>query len=426
MKLKAIVSLLVVKETEKDGLIWLSFGFVLSSQHKTKKMKKSFLIIQLFLLSLLPSTVVGQDSLRWSLLTCQPSQEIYQLFGHTALRCENYSRKLDLVFNYGMFSFNTPNFVMRFVKGETDYQLGVEEYADFLRNYQNRNSGVIQQTLNLTQQESNKLWQLLVNNARPENRIYRYNYFYNNCTSKARDMIEQCLDGKVVYPNAQEGKSFRSIIHEYTKGSEWDELGIDLLLGQEADEKIGAREQMFAPFYLSDYLRKATINSGGETRPLVIEETNVLNFNNDPIWKGFPLSPVTCAWILFVIALGIANLEVWNKTIYWIWDVLIFGIQGIAGLIIGFLMFFSTHPTVDSNWMFMLFNPIPLLYLPIMIWKDWKKKEDFYHIINIVYLIIFIILMYIVPQTFNAAVLPLALSLLITSVAHWLVYRFRS
>lgn len=389
-------------------------------------MKSFYNTILIILFLLLPLKGKGQDSLRWSLLTCQPSQEIYQLFGHTALRCENYSRKLDLVFNYGMFSFNTPNFVMRFVKGETDYQLGVEEYADFLENYKRRGSGVVQQTLNLTLDEANKLWQILIDNARPEKRIYRYNYFYNNCTSKARDRIEQCLNGKVAYPDAKTGKSFRSIIHEYTKGSEWDELGIDLLLGQEADETIGAREQMFAPFYLSDYIRDATIDSEGTTRQLVSEETTVLEFSHDPIWKGFPLSPKTCAWILFAIALGIAYLEIRNKQIYWPWDVLLFGAQGIAGLIIGFLMFFSVHPTVGSNWMFMLFNPIPLLYLPIMIWKDLKKKTDVYHIVNIVYLIIFIILMYVVPQTFNAAVLPLALSLLITSVAHWMVYRFRS
>ena len=388
-----------------------------------KRFYDTFLII---LLLLLPLKGKGQDSLRWSLLTCQPSQEIYQLFGHTALRCENYTRKVDLVFNYGMFSFNTPNFVMRFVKGETDYLLGVEEYADFLQNYKRRGSGVIQQTLNLTQEEANKLWQSLLENARPENRVYRYNYFYNNCTSKARDMVEQCLGGKVVYPETKSGKSFRSIIHEYTKGSDWDELGIDLLLGQEADEPIGAREQMFAPFYLSDYIRDASIEKDGESRPLVSGETNVLTFNNDPVWKGFPLSPVICAWILNAIALGIAYLSIRNKKIYWGWDILIFGAQGIAGLIIGFLMFFSEHPTVDSNWMFMLFNPIPLFYLPVMVWKDLQRKTDLYHIINIIYLIVFIILMYVVPQTFNPAVLPLALSLLITSVAHWMVYRFRS
>ena len=389
-------------------------------------MKRYILVMLVFFLPLLTTKAEVQDSLQWSLLTCQPSQEIYQLFGHTALRCENYSRKLDIVFNYGLFSFNTPNFVMRFVKGETDYQLGVEEYSSFIENYHARGSGVVQQTLNLTPQEANKLWQLLVENAQPENRIYRYNYFYNNCTSKARDMIEQCLDGKVSYPSSKPGKSFRSIIHEHTKGSDWDELGIDLLLGQEADETIDARKQMFAPFYLSDYMREATIVSDGQSRPLVNKETNILEFNHDPIKKGFPLSPQTCAWILFAIALGIAYLEIRNKKIYWLWDVLLFGAQGIAGLIIGFLMFFSIHPTVDSNWMFMLFNPVPLLYLPVMLWNDFMRKRDIYHIINIVYLIIFIILMYVVPQTFHAAVLPLALSLLITSVAHWMVYRFRS
>lgn len=174
--------------------------------------------------------------------------EIYELFGHTAIRYENPAEGKDLVFNYGIFSFNTPNFVLRFVKGETDYRLGVVPYSYFEGEYAVRGSSVYQQTLNLTDEEKQKIWDLLEENYRPGNRIYRYNYFYDNCTTRARDKIEDCIDGKVVYPQAEEGVTFRDIVHRCTKGNEWDELGIDLCLGSEADVPIDGRKQMFAPF----------------------------------------------------------------------------------------------------------------------------------------------------------------------------------
>ena len=188
------------------------------------------------------------DSIRFSLLTCAPGEEIYSLFGHTAIRYENYTRKQDFVFNYGMFSFNTPNFVMRFLLGETDYQLGVVPFSYFQMEYAERGSSVYQQVLNLTTEEKSKLLQLLDDNYHPSNRTYRYNYFYDNCTSRARNKIEECIYGDVVYEEPDSSVSFRDIIREYTAGHPWDALGIDLCLGDEADVPIDYRNQMFAPF----------------------------------------------------------------------------------------------------------------------------------------------------------------------------------
>ena len=117
-----------------------------------------------------------------------------------------------------MFSFNTPNFIFRFVDGETDYQLGITPYSYFEAEYAMRGSSVYQQVLNLTQSEKERLLTILENNYLPENRIYRYNYFYDNCTTRARDKIEECIEGKVVYPDSLSGKSYRSIVHEFTDG----------------------------------------------------------------------------------------------------------------------------------------------------------------------------------------------------------------
>lgn len=363
------------------------------------------------------------DSIRFSLLTCAPGTEIYSLFGHTAIRYENYTRRIDVVFNYGMFSFNTPNFIFRFVAGETDYQLGITPYSYFEAEYAMRGSSVYQQVLNLTQSEKERLLTILENNYLPENRIYRYNYFYDNCTTRARDKIEECIEGKVVYPDSLSGKSYRSIVHEFTAGSPWDELGIDLCLGAEADKEINKRQQMFSPFYMKYYASNAYIvDAGGTRRPLILDETKIVDVEPDEVQLGFVLSPLMCGALFLALCVVMAWGQWKTQRIWWGWDIVLYGLQGLAGCIIAFLFFFSVHPTVGSNWLLILFNPIPLLYLPFMVYKAVKRKKDYYHVGNMVYLTLFITILPFCGQEFNLTVLPLALGLLVTSASHVLVW----
>lgn len=363
------------------------------------------------------------DSIRFSLLTCAPGTEIYSLFGHTAIRYENYTRRIDVAFNYGMFSFNTPNFIFRFVAGETDYQLGITPYSYFEAEYAMRGSSVYQQVLNLTQSEKERLLTILENNYLPENRIYRYNYFYDNCTTRARDKIEECIEGKVVYPDSLSGKSYRSIVHEFTAGSPWDEFGIDLCLGAEADKEINKRQQMFSPFYMKYYASNAYIvDAGGTSRPLILDETKIVDVEPEEVQPGFILSPLMCGALFLALCVVMAWGQWKTQRIWWRWDIVLYGLQGLAGCIIAFLFFFSVHPTVGSNWLLILFNPIPLLYLPFMVYKAVKRKKDYYHVGNMVYLTLFITILPFCGQEFNLTVLPLALGLLVTSASHVLVW----
>lgn len=363
------------------------------------------------------------DSIRFSLLTCAPGTEIYSLFGHTAIRYENYTRRIDVAFNYGMFSFNTPNFIFRFVAGETDYQLGITPYSYFEAEYAMRGSSVYQQVLNLTQSEKERLLTILENNYLPENRIYRYNYFYDNCTTRARDKIEECIEGKVVYPDSLSGKSYRSIVHEFTAGSPWNEFGIDLCLGAEADKEINKRQQMFSPFYMKYYASNAYIvDAGGTRRPLILDETKIVDVEPEEVQPGFILSPLMCGALFLALCVVMAWGQWKTQRIWWGWDIVLYGLQGLSGCIIAFLFFFSVHPTVGSNWLLILFNPIPLLYLPFMVYKAVKRKKDYYHVGNMVYLTLFITILPFCGQEFNLTVLPLALGLLVTSASHVLVW----
>jgi hypothetical protein len=384
------------------------------------------LLLLIFFLSLnvvVFSQEVENDSIEFSLLTCNPGNEIYSLFGHTAIRYQNFKANEDLVYNYGMFSFRAPNFIYRFIKGETDYELGVIPYRYFEAEYALRGSSVYQQTLNLTYQEKKKLKALLDENYLPENRVYRYNYFYDNCTTRARDMIEKTINGDVTYEYDDSKNTFRSIVHEYTKGHEWDELGIDLCLGAEADKRITKREETFSPFYLMSRLDKASASGNGKVRPLVRSGRYIINVEPVESGNGFPLSPLACALILLLLNIVVVWQEARLSRIFWGWDIVMFALQGIGGCIVSFLFFFSLHPTVDTNWMILVFNPIPLLYLPFMINKDLKRKKDLYHYINVVYLTLFILIMPFIAQKFNLTVLPLTASLLVCSLGHILYYR---
>ncbi len=368
--------------------------------------------------------VAAQDSVRISLLTCSPGTEIYALFGHTALRYENKKSGMDLVFNYGMFDFNAPNFIWRYIKGETDYQLGITDYFYFGKEYAMRNSSVYQQILNLLPEEKEALFNILEKNYQPENRVYRYNFFYDNCATRPRDRIEESIQGTVKYRENNSVQTFRDIIHEFTAVNPWAEFGIDLCLGSNADKPIDYRLKMFAPFYLRDALTGAKIKTkDGKQRILVSDAQEVVSSVKKEANSFYP-SPLLTAWILFMIVLLTTFCGYRKQKMFWGIDVVLFAMAGIAGGIIAFLVCFSEHPAVSPNYLLFVFHPLHLLYLPFMVWKGRKKVKDPYHLVNLIVLTLFIAFFYLLPQKINLAVVPLALCLWIRSMSYvFLTYK---
>lgn len=347
-----------------------------------------------------------------SLLTCSPGEEIYSLFGHTAIRYRNQEDGTDIVFNYGIFSFDTPNFIWRFIKGETDYLLGISHYIYFANEYFYRNSSVYEQVLNLSEKQIDKLLAELMENYKPENRIYRYNFFYENCTTKARDKIEEATNG-ISYNKEMPELSFRDIIHQFTKGHEWSELGIDLCIGAEADKPITKREMMFSPFYYKYLLSYATFKDTG--KPVAQKAVEIVIPEGENKESHVP-SPMLCFGLLFILTIAITFTEYKRKCTIWIYDILLFGGTGICGMIIAFLVMFSTHPAVSPNYMLFFMHPLHLLLLPFFIRKEIKQVKSVYHMANAVVIMIFFMAIAIIPQQFNSAILFLALSLLVRSL----------
>ena len=216
------------------------------------------------------------DSLRVSLLTCAPGTEVYQLYGHTALRVQDEGRGVDAVFNYGVFDFRTPHFTWRFVLGECDYMVAAYPFSAFLQEYEERGSQVTEQVLALNADEKLRLFRNLATNAQPQNRTYRYNFLLNNCTTKARDMVEQAVDGRVVYPKQDEYPTYREMLHRYTRDYPWAETGNDLLLGAPCDTVLSARACQFLPERLMQDMEEAQIFDKDENRRPLVGETHII------------------------------------------------------------------------------------------------------------------------------------------------------
>ena len=358
-----------------------------------------------------PENLEKYDSIEVSLLTCSPHEEIYSLYGHTALRWHDLhqsgpSAGNDIAFNWGIFNFNKPYFVLRFVFGLTDYELGIMPFQYFCTYYEKWGSSVTEQVLNLSNEEKMKLEAALQKNLLPENRIYRYNYFYDNCSTRPRNIIEECINGKVEYAQREDyTPSYREMVGVCTRNHPWGTFGNDILLGIKADFKTDMRQQEFLPDNLLYDFDRAQIYADGTYRPLVKERRMVVLPGVQIIEKDFPLTPTECAVVLLIVALLLRGLEWKLKKVFVWWDVLLMLAQGLAGCVL-FAMIFSQHPTTSLNLQILLLNPLPLFFIPSII---RGKKTKWQNLLLVLVVLFFIGSLF---QHYAEGMLILALSLL--------------
>ena len=353
------------------------------------------------------------DSVEISLLTCQPHDEVYSLYGHTAIRYHELTRGgIDAAFNYGVFNYDAPLFVVRFVFGLTDYELGAYPTQLFQKEYRHFGSMVTEQVLNLTNDEKLQLRQALIDNLRPTNCVYRYNYFYNNCTTKARDIIERHINGKVQYAEREDyTPTYREMVHAMTRNHPWSRFGNDLLLGIQADSKTTLRQQEFLPDNLLYDFDHAQIYTNGQYRPLVKERHTIVPAGVHMIHNGFPLTPILCGYILLAIGLLLFLAQCFTRRIIIVWEALLMGLSGIIGFVL-FLMLFSQHPTVRINLQILFFNPLHLFYL----WPVIKGRQTRYWLICPIMVLLF--LAGSLFQSYAEGLYTLALCLLLQSIIH--------
>ena len=269
-------------------------------------MKRTILLLILGVFCAFNMKAQRADSIRISLLTCASGGEIYSLFGHTAIRYENFTRNIDAVFNYGMFNFNAPQLHSPLRFGRDGLPVRSYQLRALCSRIQLPGRDVWQQTLNLTPDEKEHLFNLLQENYRPENREYRYNFFYDNCATRPRDQIEKAIDGSLQYADNMTdndtGISFRDLLHKYSEGHPWSRFGMDMCMGSEADKPINRRLMMFVPFYVQEYFNTAQIiNKEGKARPLVSSEEKIVETGLTAAdHRSGGITPMQSALLLFI------------------------------------------------------------------------------------------------------------------------------
>ncbi len=293
-----------------------------------------------------------------SLLTCTPGDELYARYGHTAIRVQDPGNDLDVVFNYGIFDFDTDHFYWKFVRGETWYELGAAPYWWFMREYEETRRPVYEQVLNFTPEQNNALWDKLVENYEPENRKYLYNFVFDNCATRPYYLINSVLtengtQGMQSAYQGAEGMTYRRFIQHYTPKNSWADFGINLLFGPKADKPMHGEERLFLPEELMFYLSEARF---ANTKLVLNEQIAPFEIAPVPWYQTWYFGMV----IYFLVVFGISLYDRRRKQ--WSW-----GVELAAGipyvlllLIVTFLTFFSCHPLVGFGWRLLI---IPTIHL---------------------------------------------------------------
>lgn len=375
-------------------------------------------LLILLLLSLCGLT--AEAELQVSVITCWPGQEVYELYGHTALRIRGSERNetpFDSVWNYGVFSYNEPNFVGRFVKGEMMYQVAGYPFSYFMPGYVWSERRVEEQILNLTDAQAANLRHALQVNCLPQNRVYLYDYVRDNCSTRVWDRIDAAAEG-IRIPDGQLYPTYREAMRAYHSHYPWYSLGIDLALGYPIDTAINNADQLFLPIALHDKLAAAKLPDG---RPAV-RSVQVLNTGlPDATLPPTPwyLSPLFWGWMLF--ALAIVYTAYCRRMFNWP-EALLFGIIGMAGCVVAYLVFFSIHRAASPNLLLTWINPLALL-VPALIWsRRTRPIAVAYMIAQAIALIFTAIVWPFQTQCGNAAMLPVALTDLTLAIAYAVLY----
>jgi hypothetical protein len=336
-------------------------------------------IITAFLLFHLSETSlkaqIKSDSIEIYLLTASPGEETYAAFGHSAIRIYIPSKGINTVYNYGTFDFDTPNFYWKFSSGRLMYFLSPAEYERFINAYHSWGQAIYEQKLLLTKNENIRLVQLIEENYQYENRFYRYGFFYDNCATRIRDIVEKAIDGKIIYDTTYIAKNetFRQLIGHYLGKTPWIFFGINILLGTGTDSVATLRDYMFLPEHLRNLYSQAYIQLGDSIKPLtgtpvelfpaalVFEEPNPC------------FSPVCVmgAILLFVILLTWFEKK-YNWKLIWL-DRILFLITGLLGLFLAILWTWSLHHELENNFNIIWANPVNLILGFMLIFKARPK-----------------------------------------------------
>ena len=371
------------------------------------------------LLLFLPLNLLAQNDscrLRISLLTASPGEDLYSTFGHSALRVTDSVSNTDIVYNYGTFDFDEPGFYIKFTRGKLMYYVSRDYFESFKESYQAENRTLTEQVLNLSCAEKQNVINLLNENLLPQNLYYKYDFLFDNCTTRLRDLVEKASNGKVHYGVVlQTKKTFRNLIHEYLdyNDKQWSKLGIDLLLGARTDAVMQPREVMFLP----DYLMKTFDRSSIDSNALVSESQSLYKIKYSPVPKENLTHPFFIFLSLFVlIAILSFSKNGAIQRILFSFDGFLFFVTGLLGILFLFMWIGTDHVMCENNYNLLWAWPthaVAAFYIHSK--KSFAKK---YFLISAIFSLIVIGLWFALPQQMNVALIPIIGILILRSFVY--------
>lgn len=335
-----------------------------------------FCAIGLLFHSYQASAINLSDSSQISLLTCSPGNELYAAFGHSGIRITDFNQGFDIVFNYGTFDFNQPDFYLNFCKGHMIYMLGLDRFVDFREEYIYEQRNIYEQVLFLGNSDKKKLFDFLMNNAQLENRNYRYDFLFDNCATRIRDVFTKNIDKLYIdYSSIKEKKSFRDLINDYSETDPWSQFGMNLLIGLPVDKTATPAQMCFLPDYLSRAFSHTSVDGSIVSGPVkLILEMPEKKQNAKTIDQL--LTPRIFFATLLILTFLAAFIELKSgRHFYWI-DFMVFAITGAMGCLF-LALAFTEHTT--TQWNLNLLWAWPLHFFVALLLPFNKKKRWLQH-----------------------------------------------
>ncbi len=387
-------------------------------------MRKRSIIIFLVAVSLLaPISTSAQvpgisltDHSKISLLTCSPGDELYSVFGHSAIRVKDPALELDWVFNYGTFDFSDPNFYTNFARGKLNYILSLSEYQHFEADYKTEGRYIWEQELNINTSEKQHLFDSLLINFLPENRYYLYDFFFDNCATRIRDIFVEAIEREIHfdYQVLEDDKSFRDLLMPYLSEKPWARLGINLALGMPADKTATPWEYMFLPDHMMVVFENAKFNANNDISAFTPGSEVILEGRELP-GALFRYAPLWVFMMVLLATLILSHFDLKKGRVSWWYDRILFGSVGLLGLLIAFLWFGTDHQVTVRNLNILWAHPFHLLIIFFLSEKKRGRLPGYYFMINLVLLVLLILSWPLLPQALPWMIMPLVMALVVRS-----------
>jgi hypothetical protein len=379
------------------------------------KLNYWYLLFLLLNFSVFAQPLTVTEHTRVSILTIGPGDNLYDKFGHSAFRIADETTELDVVFNYGVYDFDTPNFYLKFAQGKLLYKLAVSDYDSFLAGYIAQKRWVSEQLLDLEYAEVNALFQYLLDNAKPENKYYKYDFFYDNCATRIRDVLVSVLGKKLSYQDnlATEGATFRDLIQKNVYWNSWGSMGMDVAIGAVVDRQATSWQYQFLPEYVAKAAADATLSKNGATRPLVKETHAIFEVGERNEMGNFWLSPLFFFAILGFLLILVTVMDYKANRRSRFLDSSIFAISGILGILLSLLWFATDHSATAYNYNLLWAFPFSVLFF-LKIGKRNPKQWLSRYLVFLVLLLVLMAFHWITGiQVFPLSMLPLFIGLMV-------------